>query len=59
MKDVVGDYKELTDEQENLEMTLDLLREEFDEEMQEELGGELKAFKKKLEAFELHMLLSG
>jgi peptide chain release factor 2 len=59
LKDVVGDYKELTDEQENLEMTHDLLREEFDAELQEELGGELKEFKKKLEAFELHMLLSG
>ena len=58
LKDVVGDYKELTDEQENLEMTLELLREEYDEEMQEELGAELKAFKLTLEAFELQMLLS-
>ena len=45
LKDVVGDYTELTDEQENLEMTLELLREEFDAEMQEELGADLKAFK--------------
>jgi peptide chain release factor 2 len=58
LKDVVGDYTELTDEQENLEMTLELLREEFDEEMQEELGTDLKAFKVMLEAFELQMLLS-
>ncbi len=58
LKDVVGDYSELTDEQENLEMTLELLREEFDAEMQEELGADLKAFKVTLEAFELQMLLS-
>lgn len=58
LKDVVGDYTELTDEQENLEMTLELLREEFDAEMQEELGADLKAFKVTLEAFELQMLLS-
>ncbi|WP_342515322.1 peptide chain release factor 2 [Sporosarcina sp. FSL K6-1522] len=58
LKDVVGDYTELTDTQENLEMTLELLREEFDEELQEELGTELKEFKGKLDAFELQMLLS-
>ncbi|SRR4051794_16139646 len=58
LKDVVGDYTELTDEQENLEMTLELLREEFDAEMQEDLGNELKEFKTKMEAFELQMLLS-
>ncbi|WP_212391128.1 MULTISPECIES: peptide chain release factor 2 [Sporosarcina] len=58
LKDIVGDYTELTDEQENLEMTLELLREEFDAEMQEDLGAELKEFKTKLEAFELQMLLS-
>jgi len=58
LKDVVGEYTELTDEQENLEMTLELLREENDEEMQAELGVELKGFKKKLDEFELQMLLS-
>jgi peptide chain release factor 2 len=58
LKDVVGEYTELTDEQENLEMTLELLREENDAEMQEDLGAELKGFKKKLDEFELQMLLS-
>ena len=42
LKDVVGDYTELTDEQENLEMTLELLREEFDAEIQEDLGRRIK-----------------
>ena len=58
LKDVVGEYTELSDIQENLEMTLELLRDEFDEEMQEDLGLEMKNFKKKLEAFDLQMLLS-
>ncbi|MBE1555032.1 peptide chain release factor 2 [Filibacter limicola] len=58
LKDVVGDYTELTDIQENLEMTLELLRDELDEDLQEELGTELKGFKGKMEEFELQMLLS-
>ncbi|MFS0575467.1 peptide chain release factor 2 [Sporosarcina sp. 179-K 3D1 HS] len=58
LKDIVGDFNELNDEQENLEMTLELLKEEFDAELQEELGSELKEFKTKVEAFELQMLLS-
>ena len=59
LKDVVENYMGMNDAQEDLEMTLELLRDEFDEEMQEELGTDLKAFKKRLEAFELQMLLSG
>lgn len=59
LKDVVENYMGMNDAQEDLEMTLELLRDEFDEEMQGELGTDLKAFKKRLEAFELQMLLSG
>lgn len=58
IKAVVNEYKELVDTQENLEMTLELLREEPDEELQEELGKELAEFKTKMEEFELQMLLS-
>ncbi|BAQ10216.1 protein chain release factor b [Bacillus sp. OxB-1] len=58
LKDIVGDFNELNEEQENLEMTLELLKEEADAELQEELGSELKEFKTKVEAFELQMLLS-
>ena len=58
MKDTVGEFNELNDTQENLEMTLELLREEADEELQEELFAELKEFKKKMEDFDLQMLLS-
>ncbi|MFC5604666.1 peptide chain release factor 2 [Sporosarcina koreensis] len=58
LKATVGSFHELNDTQENLEMTLELLREEADEELQEELVAELKDFKKKMEDFDLQMLLS-
>lgn len=58
LKDVVGEYHELSETQENLEMTLELLREEADEELQEDLISELKEFKKKMDQFDLQMLLS-
>jgi len=58
LKSTVGDFNELNDTQENLEMTLELLKEEADEELQEDLAAELKVFKKKMEDFDLQMLLS-
>ncbi|MFC4409544.1 peptide chain release factor 2 [Chungangia koreensis] len=58
LKDLVGEYKELSDTQENLEMTLELLREEPDEELQTELSNELPDFVEQLSAFELQLLLS-
>ncbi|MGE7622510.1 peptide chain release factor 2 [Viridibacillus sp. NPDC096237] len=58
LKEIVNEYKELEDTQENLEMTLELLREEPDEELQEDLGVELKEFVAKLKEFELQLLLS-
>ncbi|WP_313238007.1 peptide chain release factor 2 [Sporosarcina ureae] len=58
LKDIVGEYNELNEIQENLEMTLELLREEADAELQEDLISELKEFKKKMEQFDLQMLLS-
>ncbi|KOO49592.1 peptide chain release factor 2 [Viridibacillus arvi] len=58
LKEVVNEYKELEDTQENLEMTLELLREEPDEELQEDLAGELKEFVARLKEFELQLLLS-
>lgn len=58
IKAVVNEFNELVDTQENLEMTLELLREEPDEELQEELGKELVEFQTKMEEFELQMLLS-
>lgn len=58
LKEVVNEYKELEDTQENLEMTLELLREEPDEELQEDLAVELKEFVARLKEFELQLLLS-
>lgn len=59
LKAIVNEYKELVDTHENLDMTLELLREEPDEELQEELGKELAAFQQKMGDFELQLLLSG
>ncbi|GEK33634.1 peptide chain release factor 2 [Kurthia sibirica] len=58
LKDVVNEFYGLVDEQENLEMTLELLKEEPDEELQQELTEELAAFRKSVSDFELQLLLS-
>ena len=58
IKAVVNEYNDLLNTQENLEMTLELLREEPDEDLQAELEGELAQFEAKLADFELQMLLS-
>ncbi|AQQ53942.1 peptide chain release factor 2 [Planococcus lenghuensis] len=58
LKDLVGTYRGFEETQENLEMTLELLREEADTELQEELGTELKEYTAKLDDFELQLLLS-
>ncbi len=59
LKAIVNEYKELEEIHENLDMTLELLREEPDEELQEELGKELVEFQRKMADFELQLLLSG
>ena len=58
IKAVVNEYNDLLSTQENLEMTLELLREEPDEDLQGELESELASFEAKLADFELQMLLS-
>ncbi len=59
LKAIVNEYKDLEEVHENLDMTLELLREEPDEELQEELGKELAEFQQKMADFELQLLLSG
>lgn len=59
LKAIVNEYKDLVETHENLDMTLELLREEPDEELQEELGNELAEFQQKMADFELQLLLSG
>ncbi|WP_283778204.1 peptide chain release factor 2 [Lysinibacillus sp. F5] len=59
LKAIVNEYKDLVETHENLDMTLELLQEEPDEELQEELGKELAEFQQKMGDFELQLLLSG
>ncbi|GGG13395.1 peptide chain release factor 2 [Lysinibacillus alkalisoli] len=59
LKAIVNQYQELVDTYDNIDMTLELLREEPDVELQEELGDEVVDFKKQMADFELQMLLSG
>lgn len=59
LKNIVNEYQELVGTHENIDMTLELLREEHDEDLQAELSEEVKEFKKSMEDFELQMLLSG
>ncbi|WP_431030441.1 peptide chain release factor 2 [Lysinibacillus sp. LZ02] len=58
IKAIVNEYNDLLSTQENLEMTLELLKEEPDEDLQAELGSELEQFEVKMADFELQMLLS-
>ncbi|MFC4353599.1 peptide chain release factor 2 [Chryseomicrobium palamuruense] len=58
IKAVVEQYNDLESQQENLEMTVELLKEESDEDLHAELETELKKHRGDLEAFELQMLLS-
>ncbi|MGG0655049.1 peptide chain release factor 2 [Rummeliibacillus pycnus] len=59
LKDIVNEFYVLVETQENLEMTLELLKEEPDEELQQELGDEMKEFTNRTTEFELQLLLSG
>ena len=58
LKAVVNEFNDLLSTQENLEMTLELLKEEPDEDLQNELAKELADFQQKMDNFELQMLLS-
>lgn len=58
LKSIVNELNDLSSTQENLEMTLELLKEEPDEDLQAELVQELKEFEERLENFELQLLLS-
>jgi peptide chain release factor 2 len=58
LKDLVNEYKELQESQENLEVTLELVREEQDDELQKELETELEELVTRLNNYELQLLLS-
>ena len=58
IKAIVNEYNDLLSTQENLDMTLELLREEPDADLHAELETELHDFQAKVADFELQMLLS-
>jgi peptide chain release factor 2 len=58
LKDLVNEYKDLSDTQENLDLTYELVKEENDAELKSELEAELEDFTKRLNQFELELLLS-
>ena len=58
LKDLVNEYKEMQEMHENLEVTLELVKEEEDAELQAELAEEMKDLNKRLNEFELQLLLS-
>jgi peptide chain release factor 2 len=58
LKDLVGEFTDLNDTYENLEVTYELLKEELDEDFQKELVQEVKELTKKLNQFELQLLLN-
>lgn len=58
LKDLVGEYNELIENQEDLEVTHELLKEEGDDDLEAELENDLKEFKERLDQFELQLLLS-
>jgi peptide chain release factor 2 len=59
LKEMVNGYRELESQQEDLEVTYELAKEENDQELKEELEAELEGFKEKLNEYELQLLLNG
>lgn len=58
LKELVNEYKSLLESLENLELTLELVKEEPDEELQKDLEDELADLINRLNDYELQLLLS-
>ncbi|MFC3886552.1 peptide chain release factor 2 [Bacillus songklensis] len=58
LKDAVNEFNDLNDTYENLQVSYELIKEEFDEELANELASELKELTASLNKFELQLLLS-
>ncbi|WP_308787278.1 peptide chain release factor 2 [Planomicrobium stackebrandtii] len=58
LKEIVNTYYDFMDTQENMEMSLELLREEDDDDLHEDVDKDMKQFISKLADYELTMLLS-
>ena len=59
LKDMVNEFHELNEMYENLEITYELIKEEPDEELQAELEKDVLEFIKRLNEYELQLLLNG
>ena len=59
LKDQVGEFYELNEMYEDLELAYEMIKEEPDEEMQQELEEQLTELSSRLNQFELHLLLNG
>ncbi len=59
LKSVVGDYHKLEQQTDDLLTTVELLQEEYDEDMHEILEQDLKTLKSDIDQFELKLLLNG
>lgn len=59
LKEMVNGYRELESQQEDLEVTYELAKEDNDQELKEELEAELEGFTEKLNEYELQLLLNG
>ncbi|EIJ80550.1 peptide chain release factor 2 [Bacillus methanolicus PB1] len=58
LKDLVNEFNDLNETLENLDLTYELVKEENDAELKEELENELKDFTKRVNQFELQLLLN-
>jgi peptide chain release factor 2 len=58
LKDAVNEFNDLNETYENLQVSYELVKEEFDEELANELASELKELTAALNKFELQLLLS-
>ncbi|UOY91079.1 peptide chain release factor 2 [Ectobacillus sp. JY-23] len=59
LKEMVGSFTELSETHENLELTFELLKEEYDEDLKVELEQEVKTLLETMNEYELQLLLSG
>lgn len=58
LKDLIREFNELNDTYEDLEVTYELVKEESDEDLLQELDADMREFSKRLDEFELNLLLS-
>jgi peptide chain release factor 2 len=58
LKDMVGQFTKLSETYENLELTYELVKEEYDEDLKDELEKEVKSLSEEMNEYELQLLLN-